>query len=61
MNWNKTPEQIVNEIDNETGMNWNTDSILCLLTNFIQNHGDQKEFEEYVKHEAALQSKFGEE
>lgn len=61
MSWNKTPEQIVNEIDSQTEINWDTDSILILLTNFIQNSSNQKDFEEYVKKEASLQSKFGEE
>ena len=46
--WNKTVAQIVNEKDNETGMNWDTDTLLLELSDFIQKNSSQKSFEDYL-------------
>lgn len=51
--WEKTVEQVVNEVDNELGVNWDTDAVLILLSGFIQANATEADFEKYVRHVAA--------
>lgn len=47
--WSKTPEDIVAEIDNDTGVDWNEESNLINLSQFIQENCDQAKFEEFIR------------
>jgi hypothetical protein len=47
--WSKEPVQIVNEIDNELGVEWDTDANIATLTQFIQENCDEAQFEAFVR------------
>ena len=47
--WTKEPAQIINEIDEELGVDWDTDANIITLTQFIQENGDQDKFEAFVR------------
>ena len=47
--WPKNAVEIVNEIDDEFQMGWDTDSNITILTSFIEEHCDPVEFERHVR------------
>jgi hypothetical protein len=59
--WNKTPEEIVAAIDNDTGVDWDEESNLINLSQFIQENCDQVQFEEFIRRVANEQVAAGEE
>jgi hypothetical protein len=47
--WPKTAVEIVNEIDGELNVQWDTDANICVLTGFIEQHCDPETFAAYVR------------
>jgi hypothetical protein len=46
--WDKTPEQIVNERDAKDDICWDTDCTLNMLSSFIEHNTSQKDFEKHI-------------
>ena len=46
--WDKTPEQIVNERDAKDDICWDTDCTLNMLSSFIEKNTSQKDFEVFI-------------
>jgi hypothetical protein len=47
--WPKSAVEIVNEIDDEMQIGWDTDSNINILTGFIEEHCDPAEFAAFVR------------
>lgn len=47
--WPKSAVEIVNKIDDEFHMHWDTDANICILTGFIEHHCNPLEFATYVR------------
>lgn len=59
--WSRTPGQIVADIDNDTGVDWDEESNLINLSQFIQENCDQAKFEEFIRRVANEQVEAGKE
>ncbi len=46
--WPQCPEFIVNKIDDEYDLGWDTTTNISILTSFIQNHCDPADFKRHV-------------
>jgi len=51
--WTQTARDIVDDIDNETGVDWDSECVTILLAGYIENNCKQEDFEKYVKMVAA--------
>lgn len=47
--WPKSAVEIVNDIDDQMDIQWDTDSNICILTGFIEEHCDPAQFAAYVQ------------
>ncbi len=47
--WPKNAVEIVTEIDEAHGMNWDTESNISILLQFIEEHCDPESFREFVE------------
>lgn len=50
--WPKGAVEVVNEIDDEFSIGWDTDSNITILTSFIEDHCDPAAFAEHVREAA---------
>ena len=47
--WPKSAVEIVNEIDDQYAVGWDTDANINILTSFIEEHCDPAAFKRHVK------------
>lgn len=57
--WPKTAVEIINTIDDQHNIGWDTDSNIAILTGFIEEHCDPAEFEKYVRFRAQEEIELG--
>lgn len=54
--WTKTPNEIINELSDQSEVFWTPTDIQMLMLDFIVKHSSQEDFAEYIERAVRLQN-----